>query len=208
MAERVKTFGKGIYVSPDSVVEEGATIYAPAQILKGTHICRGATVMPFCCLSAAYVGENTTVFSSTLTDSQVGKNCTVGPYAYLRAGTKTGDFCRIGDFAEIKNSVLGNGCRAAHLCYIGDAVLGENVNVGCGVVFANFDGKEKKRTYVGDNVFIGCNSNLVAPLKIGSGAYIAAGTTLTRDLEAGDFCIARPRETVKKGGAAGRYKDG
>lgn len=201
----VNVVGEGIYVGDDCVIEAGATIYAPAYIADGAHVCRGARIMPFCHITAAHVGEGTTVFSSTLVRAHVGKNCNVGPYAYLRGGAVVGDDCRIGDFVEIKSSTLGNGTKAAHLAYIGDAEIGERVNIGCGAVFANYDGKKKHKTIVGDGCFIGCNCNIVAPLSIKSGAFIAAGTTLTKDLQENDFCIGRARENVISGGAKNRY---
>ena len=102
---------------------------------------------------------------------------------------------------EIKNSSLGERCKAAHLAYIGDATLGKNVNVGCGVVFANYNGKIKQRSAVGDGCFLGSNCNLIAPVTLGEGVFLAAGTTLTRDLSSSDFCIGRSRERVKEGGA-------
>lgn len=198
----------GIYVSEDSVVEDGAEIYAPAHISGGSHICQGAIIMPFCTLIGAHVGENTVVFSSTLIKSHVCKNCTIGPYAYLRDESYVGERCRIGDFVEVKASTIGEGTKAAHLAYIGNAEIGRNVNVGCGAVFCNYDGKIKSKTVVKDNVFIGANCNLIAPLVIGSGAYIAAGTTVCADVESGGFCIGRARQSVKPGGAGGRYKNG
>lgn len=196
---------EGIYISSDSVVEEGAKIYAPAHISDGSHICSGAVIMPFCTICGSFVGGGTVVFSSTLSGAHVGENCTVGPYACLRGGAQVGDGCRIGDFVEVKASVLGKGVKAAHLAYIGDALVGDNVNVGCGVVFCNFNGKTKSKTVVGDGAFIGANCNLIAPVTIGKGSYIAAGTTVVRDLDGGDFCIGRTRPYIKKGGAQGRY---
>lgn len=201
----VELCGEGVTVERGCVIEAGAKIYAPATISGGSHVKRGATVMPFCFLSGATVGENTVVYSSTILDSTVGKGCSVGPYAFLRGGAKVGDGCRVGDFVEIKSSALGNGTKAAHLAYIGDASLGERVNVGCGAVFANYDGRVKRKIEVGDGCFIGCNCNLVAPVHIADGAYIAAGTTVTRDLAENDFCIGRTRERVVQNGADGRY---
>lgn len=197
--------GDGVWVEKDCTVEKGATIFAPAFLSSGAHVCRGAQIMPFCHISRSFVGENTVVYSSTLIGAHVGKNCTVGPYAFLREGARVGDGCRIGDFVEIKASVLGNGVKAAHLSYLGDCRIGDGTNIGCGVVFANYDGKIKRASVVGKGCFIGCNSNLVAPLVVGDGAYIAAGTTLTRDLGEDDFCIGRARERVIARGAAGRY---
>lgn len=204
--EGVEIYGDGIYIEDGCRIEAGVKIYSPAYIAAGTHLCRGATVMPFCYLSAARVGENTVIYSSTLIGAEVGRDCTVGPYAYLRCGAAVGDGCRIGDFVEVKSAVVGNGTKAAHLSYIGDAEVGERVNIGCGVVFANYDGKVKRRSVIGDGCFIGCNSNIVAPVFIGNGAYVAAGTTVTRDIGEGDFCIGRSREHTVADGARGRYK--
>ena len=198
----------GVYISADSIVEEGAQIYAPAHISNGSHICRGACIMPFSILKGTHVGANTVVFSSTLIDANVGENCSVGPYAYLRDGARAGNGCRIGDFVEVKASTIGDGTKAAHLAYIGDADVGQNVNIGCGVVFCNYDGKVKSKTVVGDGAFIGANCNLIAPLTIGNGAFIAAGTTVCADLSDGDLCIGRAKTYVKKNGASGRYKNG
>lgn len=141
---------------------------------------------------------------SRLTDCVVGDNCTVGPYAHFRNGAVVGDDCRIGNFVEIKNSRLGQRVKAAHLAYIGDADVGEGTNVGCGVIFVNYDGKAKHRTEVGNNCFIGCNSNLVAPLKLGNGCFVACGTTVNRDVPDGAFVIGRSYVTVKEG-RAGKY---
>lgn len=201
----VEIFGDGVCVERGCVIEAGVKIYAPSFISAGTHLRRGACIMPFCNLTAAHVGENTIVLSSTLTEAHVGANCRVGPYAYLRGGATVGDDCRVGDFVEIKSSSLGRGTKAAHLAYIGDAEIGERVNIGCGAVFANYDGIAKSRTKVGDGCFIGCNCNIVAPVSIGAGAYVAAGTTVTCDLNGNDFCIGRAREVVRPNGSIGRY---
>ena len=202
------TGDNNVYIEDGCVIEEGAIIYAPAHISGGAHICRGAVVYPFSFINASHVGENSVVLSSTLISAHIGRNSHVGPYAYLRDGATVGDNCRVGDFVEIKASSFGDGSKAAHHAYIGDAEVGKNVNIGCGVVFCNYDGKFKHKTRVGDGVFIGANCNIVAPLVIEDSAFIAAGTTLTCDIASGDFCIARSREKVLRGGAAGRYKNG
>ncbi len=140
-------------------------------------------------------------------DCFIGAGSRVGPYAYLRKGSRVGRQCRVGDFTEMKNASLGDGSKMAHLSYLGDASVGRNCNIGCGAVFVNYDGRAKHRTVVGDDCFIGSNCNLVAPVFVGNGAYIACGSTLTRSLEAGDFCIARARETVKKGRGSAYYAE-
>ncbi len=191
-----------------ALVEEGAVVSFTAKLGKGVRILGGARVLgksvvkensEICGgeLVDSTVGACTKVKESTLQNAAVGDGCTVGPNAYLRPGTAVGDGCRIGDFVELKNAKVGAGCKISHLAYVGDAILGEKVNVGCGAVFVNYDGRHKFRTVVGNGCFIGSNCNLIAPLRLGDGAFIAAGSTLTKDLCADDFCIARSRETIK-----------
>lgn len=171
---------KGVLI-PDmggTCIEEEVTIGEGTYVGEGCHLERGVTV---------------------------GRGSRIGPYAYLRKGTKVGHGCHVGGFTEVKNAVLGDGTKMAHLAYVGDADVGKGCNIGCGAVFVNYDGREKYRSFVGDRVFIGSNCNLVAPVTIGDGAYVACGSTVTRDLEAEDFCIARNRETVKALGARGRF---
>ncbi|HOB35594.1 MAG TPA: DapH/DapD/GlmU-related protein, partial [Bacillota bacterium] len=127
----------------------------------------------------------------------IGDNSVVGPFAYIRPGSNIGSAVRVGDFVEIKNSEIGDGTKVPHLAYVGDAKIGSNSNIGCGVITANYDGKKKNPTYIGNNVFVGCNTNLVAPVKIEDGAYIAAGSTITEDVPAQALAIARSRQTVK-----------
>lgn len=204
----VKVSGGGVFVERGVLFVGGAELFGPCVISGKTVIGAGASVLPFCHIQNSVIGSGAEVRASTLADCEVGKNCKVGPYAFLRGGAKVGEGCRIGDFVEIKNSVLGAGCKAAHHAYIGDAEIGRDVNIGCGVVFANYDGKVKSRTVVEDGCFIGCNCNIVAPAHIGRGAFVAAGTTVTGDLAPLDFCIGRARPKVKPQGAAGRYKNG
>ena len=138
-------------------------------------------------------------FVTSSIDSTVGENTTVGPYAYLRPNSNIGNNVKIGDFVEVKNATIGDGSKASHHSYIGDADVGENVNIGCGVVFVNYDGSTKARVEVGDNVFLGCNSNLVSPLKINSNSYIAAGSTITDEVKENSLAIARARQVEKVG---------
>lgn len=129
----------------------------------------------------------------------IGSGSKIGPYAYLRRGSVVGKNCRVGDFTEMKNSSLGDGSKMSHLAYLGDGDVGKNCNIGCGAVFVNYDGKQKRRSSVGNGCFVGSNCNLVAPVTLGDGAYLACGSTLTKNLENNDFCIARSRETIKCG---------
>lgn len=177
---------------------------------------RGAVVLPFCTLrgrtslgagckvAGAYIedsaiGEGAEIVMSHVVSSEVGERTTVGPFARLR-GAVIDAGCRIGDFVEVKGSRLHEGVKSAHLTYIGDAEVGARTNVGCGTVFCNYDGNNKHRTTVGTDCFIGANSNLVAPLNIGDGTFVAAGTTVTRDTESGSFVIGRVRQEGREGG--------
>ena len=139
-----------------------------------------------------------------LLDAVVGDNSTIGPYAYLRPGTVVGNGCRVGDFVEVKNAVIHDGAKVSHLSYIGDGEIGEKSNIGCGVVFVNYDGQKKSKTTVGKNAFVGCNANLIAPVTIGDGAYVAAGSTVTSDVEPDSLCVARSRQTIIPGWAKRR----
>lgn len=154
--------------------------------LKGYNLIENSTI-----------NKGSVVISSHIFNSEVGKNCKIGPNAHLRPNCKIGDNCRIGNFVEIKNSTIGEGTKISHLTYVGDAVVGKNCNIGCGVVFVNYNGKEKNKIVVGDNVFIGCNCNLIAPLNIPNNVYIAAGTTVTSDLNEFDFVIGRSKQEIK-----------
>lgn len=177
--------GRGVRLEPNIILE--------GQVVIGDYSVIGANST----LRNCSIGENTIVRSSYIEDSKVGDRVTIGPFAYIRKDSVIADNCRIGDFVEIKKSVLHKGVKSAHLTYIGDAEVGECTNVGCGTVFANYNGIIKQRTVVGKRVFIGCNSNLVAPLSVGDNAYIAAGSTVTADVPNESLCIARQRQIIK-----------
>ncbi len=183
----------GIEIGSDTV------IYAGNVITGNTVIGKNCTLYPNSTIENSVIGEGVNIRSSVLLDVQIGDGTSVGPYAYLRPKTIVGKNARIGDFVEIKKSEIGDGTKVSHLTYVGDAKVGKNCNMGCGTVFVNYDGKNKYNTVVGDHVFIGCNANLIAPLNIGDNALIAAGSTVTEDVGDNDLCIARSRQTNKKG---------
>lgn len=193
-----------VLVDPDSTyISEEAVIGRDTVIYPGVFI-EGKTVIGENCLIGnntkikdSEIADNVEIQNSTIVESSVGKNTKIGPYAYLRPNSRLGENIKIGDFVEVKNSKIGNGTKASHLAYIGDAEVGENVNVGCGVVFVNYDGAKKCKVEVGDNVFIGCNSNLVSPVKINSHTYIAAGSTITEEVKENSLAIARARQVEK-----------
>lgn len=138
------------------------------------------------------------VNKSVVTNSSIGKNSSIGVYAHLRPNSKILENVKIGNFVETKNATIGNNTKASHLTYIGDATLGENINVGCGTIFCNYNGKIKQHTVVGDNAFVGSNVNLVAPLSIGKNSFIAAGSTITVDVPENALAIAREKQTNKE----------
>jgi len=186
------------YIDSTVQIAPGAIIY-PGSIIEGTcTIAEGAIIGPYTHMRDSTVGQLSAIRHSVLTSAEVGTQTEVGPFAYLRPGAKIGNKCRVGNFVEIKNATLANGAKAAHLAYIGDADIGQRVNIGCGVITANYDGKNKHRTTVEDGAFIGSNANLVAPVTIGENAFVAAGSTITKELPAHSLGIARARQENKE----------
>lgn len=183
------------FIDDTAVIEPGAEILPFSRIEGDTFIAGGARVESSV-LSDCRIESGASVIMSHLADTRVGAGSTVGPFARLR-GADVGEGCRVGDFVEIKNSSFGNGAKSAHLAYIGDAEVGEGSNIGCGTVFCNYDGRLKHRTSVGKGCFIGANVNLVAPVKVDDGAFVAAGTTVTQDVEKDGFAIGRSRQINK-----------
>ena len=177
----------------------------PGTILRGrTVIGKNCEIGPNSMVRDCAVGEGVSINASQLNESTVEEGATVGPFAYIRPGCHVGPHVKVGDFVELKNSTIGEGTKISHLTYVGDSDVGGHVNFGCGTVTVNYDGAQKYRTTIGDNAFIGCNTNLVAPVKVGEGAYTAAGSTITDEVPADSLAIARTRQTVKKQWAAKR----
>ena len=179
--------GKGTTIYPCVVIEGDVTIGEDCVIGQNTRI------------KDSVIGNGTTIQSSVILESKVGNETTVGPFAYLRPNSDIGNKCRVGDFVEIKNSKLADGAKASHLTYVGDSDVGEKVNLGCGVVFVNYDGSKKYRSVVEDGAFIGCNVNLISPVHVGKGAYVAAGSTITEDVPDGALYVARSRGKTVEG---------
>ncbi len=192
------------YIEAGVTIGQDATVYPGVTLEGNTVIGEDAILYPGSRIYNSTVGKGTKVQNSVLLDSSVGDNSTIGPYAYLRPGTVVGNGCRVGDFVEVKNAVIHDGAKVSHLSYIGDGEIGEKSNIGCGVVFVNYDGQKKSKTTVGKNAFVGCNANLIAPVTIGDGAYVAAGSTVTNDVEPDSLCVARSRQTVIPGWAKRR----
>lgn len=185
------------------VVIGSDTILHPGTILRGkTAIGEDCVIGPQTDLTNVVVSDEVTITYSVLVDSQVETQATVGPYAYVRPGSLIGAKAKVGDFVELKNAKIGKGTKVPHLSYIGDAEIGEGVNIGCGAITVNYDGKDKHKTIVGDHSFIGCNANLVAPVQVGKGAYVAAGSTINQNVPDDALAIARERQVNKPGYAA------
>jgi bifunctional UDP-N-acetylglucosamine pyrophosphorylase/glucosamine-1-phosphate N-acetyltransferase len=145
------------------------------------------------------IAENVTVLYSVVSDSMVAQNSRIGPYAHLRGHAEIGANCRVGNFVEVKNTQIGDRSNAAHLSYLGDATLGEKVNIGAGTITANYDGKNKHKTQIGDRTKIGSNSVLVAPIALGEDVTVAAGSVVTEDVPNDCLVIARSRQVLKPG---------
>lgn len=193
-----------VYIDPRVRIGRGTAVL-PGTILRGdTRIGENCEIGPDSMLRDCRVGDRTVVNASQLNESTVGSDTNVGPFTYVRPNSHIGDHVKAGDFVEIKNSTIGNGTKISHLTYVGDSDVGERVNFGCGTVTTNYDGFKKYRCTIGSDVFLGCNTNLVAPVTLGDGCYTAAGSTITKDVPADALAIARDRETVKEGWAARR----
>jgi bifunctional UDP-N-acetylglucosamine pyrophosphorylase/glucosamine-1-phosphate N-acetyltransferase len=182
------------------------TIIAPAVLLQGrTTIGAGCRIASGSRLTNAVLGDRVIVLDgSIILESSVADGARVGPYAHVRPGSEIGEGARVGNFVELKKARLGPGSKANHLSYLGDATIGRQVNVGAGTITCNYDGQTKHETIIEDGAFIGSNTSLVAPVKVGKGAYVAAGSTITEDVPDGGLGIARGRQVNKPGWAGGR----
>ncbi len=187
-----------VYVEEDVQVGAG-TLLLPGTILRGeTVIGRDCEIGPNTMITDCRIGNEAVVNSSQCYSSVIEDGAHVGPYAYIRPDCHVGENVKVGDFVELKNTTVGCGTKISHLTYLGDSEVGQECNFGCGTVVVNYDGKTKYRTKIGNHCFIGCNSNLVAPVTLGDGAYTAAGSTITDDVPDHNLAIARARQVNKK----------
>ena len=193
------------FIGCEVSIGEGVVIGAGNNIIGKTVIKDGARIGRDNNIEDCIISENASVEKSKMVHSYIGKNTSVGPFANLRKDNIVGDNCHIGDFVELKNCRIGDGCKIGHLTYAGDIVMGKECNVGAGVVFANYDGKDKHVSHIGDRVFIGSSSTVVAPVTLGDGSFIAAGSVITQDVPAGALAVARSRQTVKTDWKGNKY---
>ena len=182
-----------VEIGPDTVIQPGT------YLRRGTTIGSDCVIGPQADLRNTRVADGVTISYSVLMDAQVDSQTTIGPFAYVRPGTEIGPNAKIGDFVELKNAKIGKGSKVPHHSYLGDAEFGEDVNIGCGTITVNYDGAVKHKTVVKDGAFIGCNTNLVAPVTVGKNAYVAAGSTINLDVPDDALAIARERQVNKPG---------
>jgi len=189
---------RNTYIECDVIIGQDTVIY-PGNVIEGTTVVgENCVLYSNNRITNGIIGDDVTVENSVVLNSKIGDNTTVGPFAYIRPETTIGNNARIGDFVEIKKSSIGDGTKVSHLTYIGDAEVGEKCNFGCGTVIVNYDGKAKYKTTIGNNVFIGCNTNLVSPVEVEDNTYIAAGSTITEKVPEGSLAIARARQINKE----------
>ncbi|ABB15469.1 bifunctional UDP-N-acetylglucosamine diphosphorylase/glucosamine-1-phosphate N-acetyltransferase GlmU [Carboxydothermus hydrogenoformans] len=187
-----------VYIGEEVVVGSDTVIYPNTYLEGKTVIGSGCRLGPNTRITDSVIGNNTEITFSVIIQARVGDEVNVGPFAYLRPGTEIANGVKIGDFVEIKKSFIGEGSKVPHLSYIGDAVVGKGVNIGAGTITCNYDGKNKWETVIEDGAFIGSNTNLVAPIKIGKNAVVGAGSTLTEDVPEKALAIARSRQVNKE----------
>ena len=190
-----------------SVIIDGDVVIEPSCFIKGkTRIGKNSVIGPFCQITDTVIGEGTRINASVVLGSDIGNNNNIGPYSYIRPGTVTGDNVKIGAFCEIKKSDIAHGSKVPHLSYIGDTEIGSGVNIGASSVTVNYDGFKKSKTIIEDDVFIGSDTMLIAPVKIGKGAIVAAGSVIYKDVPSNSLAIERGKQKNIKDGAS-RYRD-
>ncbi len=187
------------YIGSDVKIDRDTIIYPGCMIEGKTEIGKSCIIGPNTKITTSKIDDCVTILTSVLDRAEIKSMTTVGPFAYLRPDSKIGEHVRIGDFVEIKNSTIDDGTKVSHLTYVGDSDVGKCVNFGCGTVTVNYDGKTKNRCKIGDGAFIGCNTNLVAPVEVAPGAYTAAGSTITENVPEDSLAIARSRQENKEG---------
>lgn len=196
-----------VMISAEAEIGQDTVIAANVMIMGNTKIGENCVIEMNSKLENAVLGDNVKVTGSVILNSEIGEGTSVGPFAYVRPGNKIGKNVRVGDFVELKNNVIDDDTKISHLTYLGDSDIGKNVNFGCGTVTCNYDGKDKFRSAIGDNVFVGCNTNFVSPVNVGDNVYIAAGSTITDDIPDGSLSIARARQVNKTDWKGNKYSE-
>lgn len=188
---------KNTFIDKNVRFGKNVVIYENNRIEGDTFIDDNTIIFPSNYIKDSKIGKNCKIDVSRIDKSVIGDNCQIGPFARIRPNSILNGDIKVGNFVEIKNAKIDIGTKISHLAYVGDAEIGKDCNIGCGVIFANYNGKTKSKTMVGDNCFIGSNCNIIAPVKIENNAYICAGTTVTNDIKEDDFVIGRLRQEIK-----------
>ncbi|MGN0526817.1 MAG: DapH/DapD/GlmU-related protein [Acutalibacteraceae bacterium] len=187
----------GVIIDENISIGKGTVVLPNTLILGNSKIGENCVIGPNSYISDTTVGDNTKLNNTQSYQSEIGSGVTAGPFVHIRPNSKLSDNVHIGNFVEVKNSTVDEGSKLPHLLYVGDSDVGKNVNFGCGCVTVNYDGRNKSRTTVKDGAFIGCNTNLIAPVTIGENAFTAAGSTITEDVPDDSLGIARNTQTNK-----------
>ncbi len=185
--------GQDVVIGQDTVIHPNVSIEGKTVIGEDCEIGQNST------LKDMVIGDRVNILQSVCYESSVGNDTTVGPFAYIRPDCEIGEHVKVGDFVELKKAKIGNNTKMSHLSYIGDAIVGENTNIGCGTITVNYDGKKKYLTEIGNNAFVGCNSNLIAPVRVEDGSYVAAGTTVTTTVPSDSLAMSRVKQTNIEG---------
>lgn len=189
---------RSIFIDKCVKVGNNVTIYENNRIEGDTIIGDNVVILPGCYIKDTIIKDGAIINNSQTENAIVGENCQIGPFARLRPKAEIKKGAKIGNFVEIKNSIIGEGSKVNHLAYVGEAEIGKNCNIGCGAIFVNYNGKIKQKSVVGDDCFIGSNCNVIAPVVIESKSFICAGTTVTNDIKTDSFVIGRVRQEVKE----------
>lgn len=188
----------GVIIESTVSIGKGTVIMPNTVLLGEVKIGTNCLIGPNSYIQDSKIGDNTKLNNTQCFSSKVGSGVTAGPFVHIRPNCYIADSVHIGNFVEVKNSIVDEGSKLPHLLYVGDSDVGKNVNFGCGCVTVNYDGMNKSRTVVMDGAFIGCNTNLVAPVTVGENAFTAAGSTITQDVPDNALALARSKQTIKK----------
>lgn len=187
-----------VYIAPTVTLEADVVLEPNVMLLGDSHISRGTTIGMNCKINDTMIGENCEIQQTVTDRTRIGNNVRIGPFAYLRPGTVLKNDIKIGDFVEVKNSIVETGSKIPHLSYVGDSDVGSKVNIGCGTITCNYDGKKKFRTTIEDGAFIGSNTNLIAPVTVGKDAYIGAGSTIRKNVDGNTLAVSKAPLVVRE----------
>lgn len=197
--------GDTCVIDPEVEVAAGSVIEPFVQLLGKTRVGSGCHIRSFSVVEDCTIADNVLIRQNCiLSESTVAAGAKIGPFAHLRPGSEIGEEAHVGNFVETKKTRLGKGAKANHLAYLGDSEVGDGTNIGAGVITCNYDGVNKNRTIIGNGVFVGSDSTLVAPVKLDDGAYVGAGSCITRDVPSGALAVGRARQITKEGWATAR----